>query len=102
MNCQAGDLARVVAPGYFLGCSCGGRTLAVVPDTLVICEQPAVDGWVLRDPVHVDVVLACCGGHVRGRFISLPDGWLRPIRDPGPDAIDETLEWLPVPHKEHA
>lgn len=30
--------------------------------------------------------------------------WLKPQRDPGDDAKDETLEWLPVPlkHKEPA
>jgi hypothetical protein len=27
------------------------------------------------------------------------DCWLRPIRDPGDDAKDETLSWLPVPTK---
>lgn len=27
----------------------------------------------------------------------VPDLLLRPIRDPGDDARDETLEWLPVP-----
>lgn len=32
------------------------------------------------------------------------DSDLRPIRDPGDDAKDQTLEWLPVPskQKEHA
>jgi hypothetical protein len=30
------------------------------------------------------------------------DSWLRPIRDPGDDARDETLDWLPSPAKETA
>jgi hypothetical protein len=30
----------------------------------------------------------------------VPDADLRPIRDPGDDAQDETLDWLPVPSKE--
>jgi hypothetical protein len=30
------------------------------------------------------------------------DFQLRPIRDPGDDAQDETLDWLPVPTKELA
>lgn len=34
----------------------------------------------------------------RGCFV--PDAWLRPIRDPGDDAQDETLTWLPVPTTE--
>lgn len=30
--------------------------------------------------------------------IVIPDAWLRPIRDPGDDAVDESLAWLsPVP-----
>ncbi len=32
--------------------------------------------------------------------IEIPDSWLRPIRDPGDDAQDETLQWLPVPSTE--
>ena len=28
------------------------------------------------------------------------DSQLRPIRDPGDDARDETLEWLPVPSRD--
>jgi hypothetical protein len=28
------------------------------------------------------------------------DACLRPIRDPGDDASDETLEWLPVPSRD--
>ena len=34
----------------------------------------------------------------RGR--SVYDGALRPIRDPGDDARDETLEWMPVPSRD--
>lgn len=26
-----------------------------------------------------------------------PDSWLRPIRDPGPDAVDETIQRLGTP-----
>lgn len=33
-------------------------------------------------------------------FAVIPDRLLRPIRDPGDDARDETLDWLPVPKKE--
>ncbi len=34
------------------------------------------------------------------KFGVMPDHALRPIRDPGDDATDETLQWLPVPSKE--
>jgi hypothetical protein len=34
-----------------------------------------------------------------GTLNGVADDNLRPIRDPGDDARDETLEWLPVPTK---
>lgn len=30
---------------------------------------------------------------------NVPDANLRPIRDPGDDAVDETLAWRSVPQK---
>lgn len=32
-----------------------------------------------------------------GQMCDVPDSHLRPLRDPGEDAQDETLSWLPVP-----
>lgn len=34
------------------------------------------------------------------QIASIPDRYLRRIDNPGPDAVDETLEWLNVPTKE--
>lgn len=36
----------------------------------------------------------------RGYQLGVPDGHLRPILDPGDDAQDETLSWLPVPRND--
>jgi hypothetical protein len=92
LNCKPGDLARVVAPGYFLRCTCGMRTLAVKPDTLVVCARPFADGWFLAEPLKIETVWACDPSvRLTGTCGSLPDSLLRPIRDPGDDAVDETL-----------
>lgn len=97
MNCRPGDLAFVVndleAPWN------NGALVRVV-------ERAPVD--------HAPFEWQCCALttiHFPG-FVYRPgeDGFqyrdleLRPIRDPGEDAQDETLQWLPVPsqHKEHA
>ena len=92
MNCKPGDLARVVAPGYFVRCACGARTLIVKPDTLVVCAKPFADGWYLEEPVEVRTVWACDPMQpLVGTAGSLPDHLLRPIRDPGDDAVDEMV-----------
>lgn len=100
MNCRPGDLARVVAPGYFIRCWCGAQTLVVKPDTLVVCAQPYADGWYLAEPLKVDAIRAC-GEHERltGTCGSLPDHLLRPIRDPGADAVDEMVAKVGVAPK---
>lgn len=92
MNCKPGDLARVVSPGYFLRCSCGIRTLAVKPDTLVVCAKPLADGWYLAEPLKIETVWGCDPSvPLTGTCGSLPDHLLRPIRDPGDDAVDEMV-----------
>lgn len=37
---------------------------------------------------------------LRGSMRVAPDSYIRPLRDPGEDAQDETLSWLPVPSTE--
>ena len=37
---------------------------------------------------------------LRGPMRVAPDSYVRPLRDPGDDAQDETLSWLPVPSTE--
>lgn len=49
--------------------------------------------WVCEGSVTMD------DGRVE-RVSVISDECLRPIRDPGDDARDETLDWLPVPSKE--
>lgn len=92
MNCKPGDMARIVI-------SADGNL-----DKLVHVESASVkrDGgkhwWIatalqpLR-AVHGDTIPA-------GALMYAADDALRPIRDPGDDARDETLGWLPVPQPE--
>lgn len=87
MNCKPGDLAVCIysidKPWLI------GRIVRVVK---LAWDLP--DHWVVENPPH----------EWDGRPIAFYDPDLRPIRDPGDDARDETLEWLPVPskQKEHA
>lgn len=101
MNCKEGDLAIVIcgekSSGRIVRCiklvpggtvtmtKCGRRVRVNEDDG----PQWLVDGWaVFWAPEY-------------GQFEAsvIPDYGLRPIRDPGEDAQDETLSWLPVPSK---
>lgn len=103
MNCKPGDLAIVVRGrsgkndgkivrvirraaneepiGKFLACAAGDELTNVSwmcsgNDLYTGRGEGPLQEWVFRDSV------------------------LRPIRDPGEDATDETLTWLPVPSRE--
>lgn len=96
MNCKQGDLARIVAPGkpahgYIVRCV-ELRTHGKDYQGRVFQD----DFW-LVDP-HVPMENGELGNAAR-------DANLRPIRDPGDDAIDESRAWLPpvpTPNKETA
>lgn len=88
MNCKTGDLAilvRVLKPknSWLIG-----RLLIVGAPSYYYEKSWAIDPPLL-DPVS-------------GREFHIKDEHLRPIRNPGHDAADETLSWLPVPsaHRE--
>lgn len=91
MNCKQGDLAVIVGGG--------GPANSVNRGKFVTIGKflGHVNGWAGSDRWEVDVDVVGTFGtlyrHVR-------DCYLRPIRDPGEDARDETLQWLPVPSKE--
>ena len=98
MNCRPNDLARVIAPGRLVHCplcSCSG--VAVRPDTIVRVTQHDGIAWALEEPI-CDVVPISCGATIIIRCRMLPDELLRPIRDPGDDAVDEMVAKLgPAP-----
>lgn len=105
MNCKPGDLAVLVCannPDHL------GRLVDVLHkgadyENGVLYWRCKVHGRPVLVPVYDSK------NQHTGRFESLgevdaPDAWLRPIRDPGDDAQDETLQWLQVSsqHKEVA
>ena len=103
MNCKPGDLAVIVrdldAPLNI------GRLVHVLGrgdrKDFYPCPTPQSGfEWVVR-PVKKIIgwddafqLVDDCGDCL------FPDADLRPIRDPGDDAKDETLSWLPVPSTE--
>lgn len=108
MNCKPGDLAvvvRSVVPANI------GRFVSVVRAVGWLQAEASVriDGRTFRasEPgfywwLEADRPLLE-SGLLRPKTSGLAaDDQLRPIRDPGDDAVDETLLRRPVPQKEHA
>lgn len=113
MNCKPGDLARVIANSK--------RCIGLTRDVLVTVHalpppinrhgdirlpdgctsQAEASDWLIEFPSPV-VIQRLSGNFRQTRWVTCADKYLRPIRDPGDDARDETLEWLPVPVKEIA
>ena len=84
MNCKPGELAIVVGDPVHI--HDGRIVLCVRPDS-----DPGFQGCWITEPELYDA---------DGTLYAPMDNSLRPIRDPGDDARDETLEWLPVPSRE--
>lgn len=91
MNCKPGDLAIIVKTGT-------GKNVGKIVRVL---RKAAFDGLVKPDGGtrygvvwQTDTNLEAFNGT---RHPYALDEYLRPIRDPGDDAQDETLQWLPVP-----
>lgn len=87
MNCAKGDLAVVVAvPAH------ARHALGAIVRCIDRCDEASNEGLPMW---HVDPPAG-------GLYWGVHDHWLKPIRDPGDDARDETLDWLPVPTTETA
>ena len=104
MNCKPGDLAVVVSLGGSFA-HLNDRIVEVLeraPNSpFVKLPNGAVSRgeercWIVHFPGKVAMPL---GGeaHKQTHYAVCRDENLRPIRDPGEDAVDETLQWLPVP-----
>lgn len=86
MNCKQGDLARIVPD---LPSDEWARGLIV--ECWVLGTWKGLPAW------KVEPALRTPNGQ---RVEMVSDCILRPIRDPGEDARDETLDWLPAPRRE--
>jgi hypothetical protein len=100
MNCKPGDLAVIVrsmAGNEGVVVSIVGPAHEELPGFLGCLSRIPECGhlWHCRAtrPIPADI------GTSDSEF-AFPDAWLRPIRDPGDDATDETLLWLPSPSRE--
>jgi hypothetical protein len=82
MNCKPGDLARVVHPGNNLGKIIRVTTLDPVPHSVHGHCWHYEGGPLMATEFNAPLSAYC-------------DVWLRPIRDPGDDAVDESHAWLP-------
>lgn len=92
MNCKPGDLAvivRTLPPGAFLL----GYVVEVLHQVADVDQGPA---WLVRLQRDITNPIS---GEIGSEGVA-PDAFLMPIRDPGEDAQDETLQWLPVPERE--
>lgn len=92
MNCKPGDLAVMIRS------SAGneGTFVHVVGsdiEGMSGSEGYPGAGWLWHCRAHRPI--AGHTGFIDVEF-AFPDAWLRPIRDPGDDAVDETLTWLEV------
>jgi len=100
MNCKPGDLARLVGlPDMLRDARDRIVTLKNEPPVLIDGEI----GWALEHPVRFTMrgtasrkgVLFLDGDRVY--FDVMQDKYLRPIRDPGDDAVDEMVRLVGLP-----
>lgn len=109
LRCKPGDLAVFVgvnpAAPHVTGMIVSVVSLAPVA---VRFRLPSGQGhypvgpgmWVIEFANPTDLSALC--GPAKAVYAVASDAALRPIRDPGDDATDETLTWLPAPAAQQA
>jgi hypothetical protein len=90
MNCKPGDLAVIVTADTTDEAALLGKIIRVTKLSL-LSDSGANPCWEYDGPR-----LHCYGREIHG----VADLALRPIRDPGEDAKDETIQWKEVPTKQ--
>lgn len=103
MRCRVGDIAVIVGSGNPQNIGKFVEVLRPSDDS-----TPEIPQWECRATTILhgyDFVGNVCMREctvMPGSLVDVDDQDLRPIRNPGEDAQDETLQWLPVPTKEIA
>ena len=109
LNCKPGDLA-VITDNHASNPDTGGVLCDVLhhppseffelPDgTKSYSNIPLGARWVIR--LHRPITARRLDGTYRqATYAVCPDNKMRPIRDPGEDARDETLSWIDTPVKQ--
>lgn len=92
MNCEPGDTAFIVAP--YLDVAMRGLPVHVVGPHSGVGLVEAKNG-----NMSCSRGQACwlVDGHDGRLPMVIADRYLRPIRDPGDDAVDESILWLGIP-----
>lgn len=98
MNCKPGDLAVVVREDPGCEENIGAFLRVLDADLCAPGEWRCVCEY--RSLMCLSVVTNTISPTKPGEEVWFMDSQLRPIRDPGEDAVDETLEWLPAPPRE--
>jgi hypothetical protein len=112
MNCKPGDLAVFVrearsnTPDKLCGMFCNVIKAAPMGQGFRLpngqLQTPHRNpSWVVKLSRQIRVQTDH-GDLRKSIYACVPDYALRPIRPQADDARDETLDWLPVPRKEHA
>lgn len=101
MNCKPGDLAVVVSARYTP--SAIGQIVRCI--RLITDDEPVGPHRWQSSIGGPAWLVEGCGRPIKwGDSLvhqrPFADRCLRPIRDPGEDARDETLNWLPVPERD--
>jgi len=84
MNCRPGELAIIIS---VLGYPRATPVLGTVVRTVALASHHPLTGpmWQLEEPVWL----------LGESYNLIADAALKPLRDPGDDAIDESRAWLP-------
>ena len=104
MNCKPGEIAQFI-DGLHRGCFvevlyAEPCSLYKLPNGLWKLPETDQQTWVVK-ALGYEIAIITNKKHVTSSgFCGVPDKYLRPIRDPGEEAQDETLLWLPVPSTE--
>ncbi len=106
MNVKPGDIAQIIHPEMY-GTFVEILHVAPMGQFNLPDGQPAncenSDCWVfefLGQPKKVGITYEFRYGERLAKFAHCHDKWLRPIRDPGDDAVDEILQLVGAPSKE--
>ena len=111
INCKPGDLAVITAPRSGNPCPLTGKFCTVLKlaqnnrvkipndNRVYELEGDIAACWLIQYTYPV-ATISDQGRVIFSVYDLVWDSRLRPIRDPGPDAVDETLLWLPVPTNE--
>lgn len=94
MNCKPGDLAVIVPP--YQDKEMLGLVVTVVRRVPPAARIQAKNGDVSMGGAGIGWR---CEGHAPSLPCGIADECLRPLRNPGDDAVDESLLWLPSPGK---